>query len=133
MMSLANLLAHQELGTHRVSKAIFGRNPLRSAKDLGRVLALALLEEREVTERRPQAWLEALERCFPEEWPDLARRAGDGLRALLADPDALEDALFTVNIGLLEALQVTQSQLRALGQQFLSDVIEPLAAAAQRE
>ena len=132
MMALANLLAHRVLGTARVSEAIAGRNPLRSAKDLGRVLALARLERREVTEEWPEKWLEVVARCFPNHWPDLATHAGDGLRALLADAGALDDALHTVNVGLLEGVGVTLDQLRAIGQQFITDVIEPLAEAGQR-
>lgn len=133
MMALANLLAHTELGTARVSEAIAGRNPLRSAKDLGRVLALARLEAREVTEAWPDQWLTALKQCFPSQWPVLALHAGDGLRALLSDPGALDDAHHTVTIGLLDGMGVTVEQLRVLGQQFIADVIEPLAEAAQRE
>ena len=132
MMALANLLAHRELGSARVSEAIAGRNPLRSAKDLGRVLALARLEKREVTEEWPEKWLEVLEVCFPNGWRELATHAGDGLRELLADAGALDDALHTVDVGLLDGMGVTIEQLRAIGQQFIADVIEPLADAAQR-
>jgi hypothetical protein len=133
MMALANLLAHRQLGTARVSEAMAGRNPLRSAKDLGRVLALARLELRETTEAWPALWLSALQRCFPDQWRELAQHAGDGLRALLADNGALNDAHHTVTLGLLDGAGVTIDQLQLVGQQFVLDVIEPLAEAAQRE
>lgn len=126
MMALANLLAHRELGTARVSEPMRGRNPLRSAKDLGRVLALARLEAREMTETWPARWLPVLKACFPTEWQHLAMHAGNGLRALLLDPAALDDAHHTVTIGLLDGKGVTLEQLRVLGEQFLVDVIEPL-------
>lgn len=126
MMALANLLAHRELGTARVSEPMRGRNPLRSAKDLGRVLALARLETRDVTEAWAVRWLPVLKLCFPNEWQELALHAGDGLRALLLDSAALDDALHTVTIGLLDGKGVTLEQLRVLGDQFLVDVIEPL-------
>ncbi len=41
MMALANLLGHPDVGNRRMSSPIAGRECLRSAKDLGRVLALA--------------------------------------------------------------------------------------------
>ncbi len=126
MMALANLLAHRELGTARVSEAIAGRNPLRAAKDLGRVLALARLEAREATEAWPERWRVALQTCFPAEWRRLAMQAGDGLRALLSDAGALDDALHTVTVGLLDGKNVNVEQLRSLGEQVLADVIEPL-------
>ncbi|MDP3236851.1 MAG: hypothetical protein Q8N26_28915 [Myxococcales bacterium] len=126
MMALANLLAHREIGTARVSEPMAGRNPLRAAKDLGRVLALARLEVREVTEAWPERWLVALQTCFPAEWRQLAMQSGDGLRALLRDAAALDDALHTVTIGLLDGKNVNVDQLRAIGEQVLADVIEPL-------
>ncbi len=133
MMALANLLAHHELGTARVSETIAGRNPLRASKDLGRVLALARLEPREVLDAWPAEWLEVLRQCFPHEWRALAGRAGDGLRALLADAGALDDAHHTATIGLLDGMGVTLEQLRLIGRQFLADVIDPLATAARHE
>lgn len=133
MMALANLLAHRELGAARVSEEIIGRKPLRSAKDLGRVLALNRLETREVVEEWPAQWLEVLKRCFPAEWKELATYAGDGLRALLGNADAMDDAHHTVTVGLLDGMGVSVEKLSALGRQFIADVIEPLAEAAQRE
>jgi hypothetical protein len=46
LMALANLLSHPSLGTERMSAPIRGRRLLRSAKDLGRVLALSYLAGR---------------------------------------------------------------------------------------
>jgi hypothetical protein len=130
MMALANLLAHRRLGTARVSEAIAGRKPLRAAKDLGRVVALARLAEREETETWPQRWRQVLQACFPDEWAELSVRAGDGLRELAKDPGALDDALHTMTVGLLDGRGVTLEQLRVLIEQFLIDVIDPLADAA---
>ena len=130
MMALANLLAHRTLGTARVSEPIAGRNPLRAAKDLGRVVALARLAERDVTETWPQRWREVLQACFPSEWQELALHAGDGLRALLSDTGALDDALHTMTVGLLDGTGLSLEQLRILIEQVLIDVIEPLAETA---
>lgn len=133
MMALANVLAHRQLGTARVSEAIAGRNPLRSAKDLGRVLALSRLESRDTLESWALDWLAALKASFPGAWHDLALHAGDGLTALLSDAGAMDDAHHTVAVGLLDGMGVTVAQLRALGEQFLVDVIAPLREAARRD
>lgn len=130
MMALANLLSHPEVGTARIESGPTG-GILRSAKDLGRVIALARLAGREETERWLLQWHEALERCFPGEWPELAVRVGDGLRELLGDDNALEDAFKTTDIGLLSGMNVTPTMLRASGERLLMDLIEPLADIAR--
>jgi len=66
MMALANLLSHQEVGNARIeSGEMLGL--LRSAKDLGRVIALAHLEGREGAEAWRDLWLRAVEKCFPKQ------------------------------------------------------------------
>lgn len=126
MMALANLLSHPALGSDRMSEEIGGRTLLRSAKDLGRVLALARLAEREETEAWPAVWEIGLREAFPEQCAALAARAGDGLRALLEDPGAMDEARHAVDIGLLSGYGVTVDQLAALANQLLLDAIEPL-------
>jgi hypothetical protein len=126
MMALANLLSHPRLGVERMSEPIGGRALLRSAKDLGRVLALARLAARDELSTWAPAWAGALERSFPEEHRALAMRTGDGLRAILADPEALDEARHAADVGLLHGYQVTAEQLIAIGRQLLADAIEPL-------
>jgi hypothetical protein len=129
MMALANLLAHPRVGTDRIeSGPMLGI--LRAAKDLGRVIALARLAGRNETEQWLPEWRSALERCFPGTWRELAVRAGDGLRELLGDDNALEDARKTTDVGLLSGLNVTSEMLRANADRLLLDVIDPLAAEA---
>lgn len=111
-MALANLLSHPTLGAQRMSEAMGGRTLLRSAKDLGRVLALAWLEGREGAEAWAVEWRRRLGAAR-------LRRAGDGLRALLADPAALEEARLTTEVGLLNGLGVTTPMLRAVAEQLL--------------
>ena len=41
-------------------------------------------------------------------------RAGDGLRALLAEPEALDEARHAADVGLLHGYQVTAEQLVAI-------------------
>lgn len=45
----------------------------------------------------------------------------------------MDDAHHTVTVGLLHGMGVSIEKLSALGRQFIADVIEPLAEAAQRE
>jgi len=127
MMALANLLSHPSVGQQRMSGPIGGRRILRAAKDLGRVLALAWLSGREETLGWRDEWRDGLRRCFPRRWRTLARRAGSGLRDLLASPAALEEARITTDVGLLNGRGVTGENLRAIGDQLLSDVLGPLA------
>jgi hypothetical protein len=105
---------------------------LRSAKDLGRVIALARLTGRDETEAWQETWLEALKECFSEEWKGLAGRVGDGLRELLGDDDALEDARQSTDVGLLSGMAVDAGMLKASGERLLLDVIDPLADVARR-
>jgi hypothetical protein len=126
MMVLANLLAHPRLGTATMSEPIGGRVLLRSAKDLGRVLALAWLTGRDGTETWTPSWEEALRGRFGAEAGTLAEVAGYGLRELLDDGDALEQARHAVDVGLLAGKDITVDQLRASGQRLLADVLVPL-------
>lgn len=127
MMALSNLLAHREVGSVRVSRPIEGLKALRAAKDLGRVLALARLATRAETEAWALSWAAALRERFPSHCVDLAKNAGQGLRALLDDATALEEARHTIDVGLLAGKGVTVEQLHATGRQLLVDAIEPLA------
>lgn len=124
MMALANLLSHPSVGRERMGESRL----LRSAKDLGRVLALAWLSGREATEAWLDDWVPAIRTCFPKRWPVLAKGAGKGLRQLLETPSALEEARITADIGLLSGRGVTAENLRAVGRQLLEDVIRPFSA-----
>jgi hypothetical protein len=126
MMALANLLSHTGVGVARMSRPAGGRLILRSAKDLGRVLALAWLEGREGAARWVAAWEAGLKACFPGRWRALARRAGTGLEALLADEGALREAWVTTDLGLLRGRGVTPENLRAVGRQVMADALDPL-------
>lgn len=125
MMALSNLLAHPEVGTHRMSTAIAGRRCLRSAKDLGRVLAFARLCDRREVQGWVGPWLRALRSSFPRTWRAIGVRAGAGLRALLADEDGMSDAHWAMRNGLLSGLGVGRNELVVVGEGFLADVVEP--------
>jgi hypothetical protein len=125
MMALANLLSHPKVGTERIQTGTM-KDTLRSAKDLGRVLALAWLAGREETIQWLTLWGNGLRDCFPDEWKELARTCGQGLQELLVDPAALDEARRTTEIGLLSGKGITSEMLRATGERLLQDLIEPL-------
>jgi hypothetical protein len=132
MMALANLLSHPGIGPERMGTPIQGRKILRSAKDLGRVLALAWLAGRDAAEGWLEDWVEGLRRCFPGSWRTLARNAGRGLQDLLANEDALEEARITIDVGLLNGRGVTVENLEAVGARVVADLVLPLAGRAGR-
>lgn len=125
MMALSNLLSHQHLGKDRIESGLM-RGTLRSAKDLGRVLALAYLSGREETERWLPLWMNGLKKCFPRTYRSFSQRVGQGLRELLVDQAALAEARQTTEIGLLNRMGITAEILRATGERLLVDVIDPL-------
>ncbi len=126
MMALANLLSHPTIGTARIESGTM-KGVLRSAKDLGRVLALAHLAGRNATETWLALWRTGIIAQFPDRSKELAAAVGNGLRELLGDDGALEEAQQTTDIGLLNGLNVTADSLKAIGARLLGDVIEPLA------
>ena len=125
MMALSNLLSHPEVGSAEMSSAVNGRRCLRSAKDLGRVLAFARLQSRTELALWKVPWLDALRSAFPKSWTKLGARVGAGIRELLSHRRGLDDAQWTTGNGLLFGLNVTVENLRGLGLQLLQDLIEP--------
>jgi hypothetical protein len=130
MMALANLLEHPEIGTDTMSAGFAGRSDIkRSNKDLGRVVAIARLaidRDEDALLSWPDHWREALQDRFPDEWRELARRAGWGLKALLESEQDLEQAWYTCVNGLLASKPPTLDQFRIAGQRLLRDAVEPL-------
>lgn len=133
MMALANLLSHPIVGAARMSSPIRGRRLLRSAKDLGRVLAMAHLLAQSEVEGWIRAWTAALRGRFPRAWRRLGAGAGSGLRELLDDRHAFEEAWTAVDYGLLNRRQVTPENLRATGALLLAGLIEPFEVRCRSE
>jgi hypothetical protein len=134
MMALANLLHHPVIADTRIADTDYKR----SNKDLGRVLALAYLtvqrDRRDDTEEF-DAWAgrmwSALQDKFGGQAPQLAARAGAGLRALLDSPADLDQALRIANLGLLASMDVSMQAFRATGARVQVDVIEELESLAR--
>ncbi len=130
MMALANLLSHPQVGTQRI-KSGSTTGLLRSAKDLGRVIALAYLAGREETEAWHDLWLEATQECFPEQWKGLLGELGNGLNELLHDQNVIEEVRKTTDVGILNGMNVSAEVLQAIGERLMQDVIEPLRGIAK--
>ena len=113
MMALANLLHHPVIGDAVKGQNFAGRQIKRSNKDLGRVVALGLLadqQDEDALEAWPSRWQEALQAMAPEHAERLLAEAPKGLEALLASPEDVDQALHTVNNGLLAAVPLTPAQ-----------------------
>ena len=131
MMALANLLHHPSIGAEKMAGLIGDRRIKRANKDLGRVLALAYLAEREsesALESWPAQWLEALRKTFPDESDGLHRNLGTGLEELLSDAHGndLEEAHHTCIAGLLAGYRISLPALRATGRRLIEEVIRPV-------
>jgi hypothetical protein len=122
MMALANLLEHPIIKPD----VIEGTTTKRSNKDLGRVLAIARLSDEARIETWAAMWHRALHALFAAEADGLARAAGNGIRALLASPADLQQAVDNCNNGLLASRKVTMQELELTGKRLLSSALEEL-------
>ncbi len=130
MMALANLLEHPTIEASTMSSPIGGRTLKRANKDLGRVLAITALAD--LDDYRPwgNRWQSALAFTFPDDWHNLALRAGQGLRQLLKSETDLEEAHHSCINGLLSSQQTTLGTLRTAGERLIGDAIERLESLA---
>jgi len=126
MMALANLLSHSEVGTSTIAETTI----LRGAKDLGRVLALSILEPEAELEQWARIWWGALTTHFPREAPALADRVGSGISSLLGDPRALSQAVELTETGLLFGKGIGREQLEIAGARLLHGAVADLAKLA---
>lgn len=120
MMALANLLENPAIKDALVKDT----GMKRSNKDLGRVLAIARLSDEDEMEEWPAAWRRVVERCFPKRWREFRARTGDGIRALIASPADLAEAVRICNTSLLARQPVRVEELRATGLRLLGVVEE---------
>jgi hypothetical protein len=127
MLVLSNLLRNPTIRPDRMLAAT-GPGPRRSNKDLGRVVTLARLAGRATVATWPAEWADALRALHSTRWMELAARAGDGIRALLAREGDLQEALSLSRVGLLAHVPMTADEFRIAAERFLLDAIEPLEA-----
>lgn len=128
MMALANLLEHPTIKPDVVK----GTTTKRSNKDIGRALALAWLNARELDSWAAK-WTRALQTRFPGTWREFARRTGDGVKALLASEPDFDQAVTTCNNGLLASRRVEREPLRVTADRLLQLVVTDVEAAASRD
>lgn len=130
MLVLSNLLRNP---TIRPDRMFVGEEPgpRRSNKDLGRVLSIARLVGRDDVEQWPAAWGDALRRYYADQWPALAARTGDGIRALLASDGDLREALELSRLGLLAHVPMSPEAFKIVAERLLVDAVEPLGELAR--
>lgn len=126
MLALANLLEHPKIEESRMSALISQRAIKRSNKDLGRVVAIAMLSNPDDFRSWAYDWLKALQTCFPHEWRPLGLRAGTGLRSLLESPNDLEEAHHTCLYGLMSSQPPALEAYSVAGERLLVDAVEGL-------
>lgn len=136
MMALSNLLHHRQLGTETMSGLIAGRRIRRSSKDLGRVLALAFLAERDNEEAIgfwPESWATALSITFPDDFEPWLSTIGSGLEQMLqsAHSEDFEEAHHTCMTGLLARHRLSLEAFASLGRRVMGELIEPARRLAQ--
>ena len=130
MLVLSNLLRNPSV---RPERMLAGEEPgpKRSNKDLGRVLTIAELADRDAVAQWPQAWADAFDTYHGAHWPAAARQIGAGVRALLASEADLREALEISRRGLLASRPMTAAGFRIAGERLLVDAIESFEAIAQ--
>lgn len=119
MMALSHLLSHPQLGAQRVRDEAGRPRELRSAKDLGRALALWRLSTDDERASWAGQWKRGLRRCFPKTGRKVSGGIGMGLRALLADVQALREAQAVCARGLLEGQAFDLDQMIVWGEELL--------------
>ncbi|MDP8208102.1 MAG: hypothetical protein P9L92_15665 [Candidatus Electryonea clarkiae] len=132
MMVLANLFENQSIKPDLIKGSEFhGHQLKRSNKDLGRVLSIARLTSTNDWEKWIDYWEYASKTCFPDEWRNLVKSSGSGLRELLNSETDFQEAYYSCINSLLGSSGVTPDELKITGERLLTFTIEPFEALAE--
>lgn len=115
MMALSNLLHHPRIGEERMSQVIEGYQIKRSNKDLGRVIALASLRDEQIEDsvrNWPGQWRLALQELkAPTQTLEMLQTVNTGIQDMLESPSDCQEALHSLNNGLLSSRPWSPEQL----------------------
>ena len=124
-MALSNLLHHPRIEDKTMSVPIEGRMIKRANKDLGRVVAMAYLNgqiDENAVENWPETWRQALEELgAPESTKLKLDSINSGMQALLDSRDDQDEALHSINNGLLSSRPMDIRQFQTAIQRYLQD------------
>ena len=124
-MALSNLLHHPKIGDKRMSAPIEGRLIKRANKDLGRVVAMAFISDQldeDAVETWPAIWRQAMEQLgAPESTRVKLDTINSGMQALLGSREDQDEALHSINNGLLSSRPINMRQFQTAIQRYLQD------------
>ncbi|MDT8992697.1 hypothetical protein RQP54_17630 [Curvibacter sp. APW13] len=123
MMALSNLLHHPSITDGRMHEPMDGLRIKRANKDLGRVIALAVLSDlqvEDVVRGWPALWRQAMQELdAPAQTVEMLRSVNAGVHQLLQSPDDRMEALHALNNGLLSSRPWTDQQLEIAIRRYL--------------
>ena len=122
-MALSNLLHHPVIEDKTMSAQIEGRRIKRANKDLGRVIAMAYLSDQldeDAVERWPATWQRALRDLgAPEATCAKLSTINSGMQSLMASSEDQDEALHSINYGLLSSRPMNMRQFQIAIQRYL--------------
>lgn len=122
-MALSNLLHHPHIEDKKMSNPIEGRLIKRANKDLGRVVVMARLSDQideNAVEAWPDTWRQAMhELNAPESTHAKLEYINNGMNALLKSHEDQDEALHSVNNGLLSSRPMDGRQFQTAIQRYL--------------
>lgn len=122
-MALSNLLHHPHIEEKKISALIEGRQIKRANKDLGRVVAMAYLSDQldeSAVESWPAIWRQAMQELrAPDSTRVKLERINSGMQALLKSREDQDEALHSVNNGLLASRPMDMRQFNIAIRRYL--------------
>ena len=122
-MALSNLLHHPRIEDKPMSAAIEGHYIKRANKDLGRVIAMAFLADQQdenAIKSWPSLWKKALQELnAPPITSDKLGNINSGIEALLQSREDQDEALHSINNGLLANKPINLQQLNITIRRYL--------------